>query len=259
MSDTLTETPAVETQEQSAAVLSTEEQQAPVANETQEGQSEQQSDFDSQLHQQIEDVNLDNFDLDDLEDYQEALKDLTVKKRKAYDQAKKERLAKEALQKEIDELRRNQKMAENDELEALRLQLQEKERAHQEAMQELQNEKSRQADLMFNHAAEIHNAKEKDFLRFKLGEHLKSNSDLENFNVSNWMSEMKTNHPAMFAQAQAEQQRKPANTTNNTQASQPAAGSTYQSGVADKVSTSPKDKRQRDSEWEAYKQKNNLA
>lgn len=256
MSDNLTETPAVVTQEQPAADSLPEVSSAP-ENTDQDGQDEQQPDLDSQLEKQIDEVDLSKFDLSDLEDYQEAVKDLTLKKRKAYEQAKKERLAREALQKEIDELRSSYKMAEHEELAALKAELAAKETAQRELENQLQAEKSRQADLMFKHAAEIHKAKETDFLRFKLNEHLK-NADLESFNVTDWMSEMKQNHKAMFDdEAPQAPERKPANTTNNMQ-TQPAGNTNYQSGVADKLSVTVGEKRARDNEWQAYLAKNNL-
>lgn len=254
MSDTLTETPAVETTEQPAADSLTTETQAVQENSGQDDQGEQQPDFESQFDAEMDQVSLDNFDLEDLEDYQKAILDLTKKKRKAYDQAKRERLAKEALQKEIEDLRSSQKMAENEELEALRLQLQAKEQEQANLLQELQQEKSRQADMMFDHAAELHKAKERDFLKFKLQEHLKS-ADTENFSINSWMEQMKQNHPAMFDEKEA---RKLASTTNNTQHTGQPASTQYKQGVADKLSLTVDDKKKRDSAWEAYCKEKNL-
>ena len=202
---------------------------------------------------QFADVNLDHFDLQDIEDAKNALADLLKKKRKAYKQAEKERLAKEQALQDLEDLRSNLKMAENEELETLKAQLQQQQQALQEAQDRIEQEQRKQADIMFKHAADMHKAKETDFIRFKLNEHLKS-ADTDNFDINSWMSEMKQKHPAMFeneTQRHIQQQK----TASSGLPPAPAAssGNVNYADIAAQRDYTARGKKERDNAWEAHK------
>lgn len=196
-------------------------------------------------------VTLDDFELKDLEDAKGAILDLLKKKKKSYKQAQNERLEKEKAIAELAELRSNLKMAETEEMAALQAALAEKEQALLAATQRIEQEQIKQADLMFKHASEVHKAKEAEFLRFKLNEHLKT-ADLETFDVKDWMGTMKTQHPAMFENETPAPAPKPASSglppapTNFT----PQTG---YSDVAAQRDYTARGKKERDSVWETVK------
>lgn len=199
------------------------------------------------------DVTLDDFELNDLEDAKDAILDLLKKKKKSYKQAKNERLEKEKAIAELNALRSNLKMAETEELAALQAALVEKEAALQAAAQRIEQEQIKQADLMFKHASEIHKAKEAEFLRFKLNEHLKT-ADLESFDVKEWMGTMKSQHPAMF-ESEAPV---PAQTPKPASSGLPPvpANFTPQTGYSDVAAQrdyTARGKKERDSVWEIVK------
>lgn len=198
------------------------------------------------------DVTLDNFELDDIEDAKEAVLDLLKKKKKAYKQAKNDRIAKEQALQELENLRSNLKMAENEELEALKAQLQQQQQALQEAQDRIEQEQRKQADIMFKHAADVHKAKETDFIRFKLNEHLKT-ADTDNFDINTWMSEMKQAHPAMFESEQQKQVQKPAASSGLPPAPAATATNVNYSNVAAQRDYSARGKKERDNAWEAHK------
>ena len=199
------------------------------------------------------DVTLDDFELNDLEDAKDAILDLLKKKKKSYKQAKNERLEKEKAIAELAELRSNLKMAETEELSTLQAALAAKEQELRDAQQRIEQEQIKQADLLFSHASEVHKAKESEFLRFKLNEHLKT-ADLQSFDVKEWMGGMKTQHPAMF---EPDNVAPPAPPKPASSGLPPApAGNTTQTGYSDVAAQrdyTARGKKERDSVWETVK------
>jgi hypothetical protein len=120
--------------------------------------------------------------------------------------------------------------------------------------QEVEAQRVRQAELQFNHAAEKHGIEEREFLKFKWHEHLKTLPQDQQPNLDAFVLEMREKHPSVFSKPNH-------NTAPATSGLSPVAQSTEQvtvSSVKGEISRTPAQRMKLESEWEAYKRQNGL-
>lgn len=230
-----------------------DENQVDIATEQETVQPAAEGETNAAQEEEFDDVSIDNFDLHEQKDWEDALLDVTRKKRKAYAQAKAERLEKERLQAEIEQIRSNQKMEVNEEIAKLKAEKEAIEAAHAEAMRLVQVEKNKQAELRFSHAAEKHNVTDSEFVKFQLSKQISSLDDaaLDSFDINAWMNEQKSKHPIAFGATT----RQPA---TSGAAPQGASSTGYETKVSSKPALTEKGRKETESGWKQFLQENGL-
>lgn len=181
---------------------------------------------------------------DNEEDEVKYLKQLVKQKRKANDQAKQWRLANEELENKLKKMSEEQTQKEQDALKKLQDELAEKQRLLDEAQQEIEKRTKEKAELRFSFAAEKHKVEDSEFVQHKLNSHLKSLDEeaLSEFNIDNYLQELKEKHPVAFA-------KKPEKATTGAAPQSATQTTTTKSGnkaSPNKLKTS--------NEWAAYRQ-----
>lgn len=200
---------------------------------------------------------------DSKEEAEEYAKIMRTKKREAFNEAKTYRLKLQEAESKLGELER--KMSEQEQalasdyqrkIEELEQRQAEQAQVLAQYQQAIEQQQVRQAELQFNHAAEKHGIEEREFLKYKWHEHLKSVNTEEEVNLDSFISEMKEKHPSVFGGKKTAPEAPPANSGLPPQ--QAAPSSTPADGIKGKISQTPADRMKLNSEWEAYKKAHNL-
>lgn len=214
--------------------------------EDHEQEVSQQNDFDADTSDDEVDVDVDLEQIDDLAMYAKAQ---TLKKRKAFAQAKKERLARVAAENKLKEELEKNTLEEQERLNKLNADLEAERTRLQELESQLQQERLSKKDMEFKYTAEKHGVKDVEFLQYKFIKKMNSiegdEEKMKEFTLDGWLGELKTENPDYFKGS--EPAPKPNSGLNNMNNATPQA--TYNQSVANAKMTEQEEK----NAWEEYK------
>ena len=217
------------------------------ANQAPEAQDEQLTAPESTSGKEEGDLTIPTFNNADEED--KFYKALLKQKRKANAQAQAEREAKEELEKRLKTMAEEQEKREQAALEELQAKLEAREQELNDARNELETRKAKEAQLRFDHAAEKHEVEDTDFVQYKLNSHLSSLDDegLQSFSIDEFMQGLKEKHTVAF-KSKAAKETKMASTGSKPET---AGMPSYQASAS--TNKPNPNRKQTKSEWEAYK------